>query len=882
MMASLNDVWEDTPDFLPNVQSVYAPADTNGFLGVEIGQPPPFQLPERRIGTIPNIPHYPRGNPSFQQLQTTGLSSPSGVLMNAWNGIDDAIPGSPFDEYFDNPSGAYPEDVISGAEPPFHNINSLRYEDGVLPSFGGEKQNSLYDPLRPHEFKPNKSTVLQSVMRAPPQPENNVFGDPSNYRELHERINSETKFTRGNGAFDGYNNYSGGQQEGFASGQYITERTGGLHPRTRYYPQTEYKKGLQMYGRMGNPTEATGMSPGSTWSEGTGPLGAFRENKNAAVYEYEREPMPTSADGEGHRGARFDEIYLRRRRDDGVAKREYVGPMHHPDYDKESLRLLNYNIRGKNSISREEVGFVGTDNLDRGSYQNSRVHLAQTKRNANSVDSRRVAQPYFRKEGAYQNVGVRLDQTNRNLISVDSRKVTAPHFKKDGAYQNVNVDLDQTLRNLVSTDSRGVQAPHFRKDAAYQNVNVDLNQTLRNLVSTDSRGVQAPHFRKDGAYQNVNVDLNQTLRNLVSTDSRTVQAPHFRKDGAYENVNVNLNQTLRNLVSTDSRGVQAPHFRKDGAYQNVNMNLDQTLRNLVSTDSRGVQAPHFRKDGAYQNVNVDLNQTLRNLVSTDSRGVQAPHFRKDGAYENVNVNLNQTLRNLMSTDSRGVQAPHFRKDGAYDNVQIDLDMTKRGLISNKDSRDVQAPYFRKDGAYDNVQIDLDATKRSLISNRDSRDVQAPHFRKDGAYDNVRIDLDVTKRSLISNKDSRNIQAPYFGKDAAYENVNIDLYGTNRQTTSRPMDGFPVINHDSVSDWRMNERINDACPRPTKKSEHVEFSSIRPPISHHDGDGTGAIQYILDFPNPVTRRVTKTMTQHIDPSLINAYKSNPYTIPITNS
>ena len=615
----------DYTDSLPTLQSIYGPDDTAPQMahpGVVYGHRIPYRA---RPGAHLFKHQYNSFTPNeVAERQNPGRIPATGTPERQHMGLQQrgpvaVAPSNYFDNAFGDPANVDPYDA-----------NSLRYEDGITPSFGSTTGKVLRrETLEPHLHKPAKREVLQNVMRLIPQPQRNVFGDPSMYTEEHERVLEQTKFTQGSGALDTFMPFEGsqtGQQVGFSSGQFITERYGGLHPRKRFYPSTEYKKGVQMYGRLGNPSEAIGKL-GSEWSEGVGPLGAYRMPANAHVSEYEREPMPTDAPGRNPVGARIGSVILKPTYRSETNK-PYMGQVNNEERAQEAYRLKGRYVKGKNSITREEVGFVGDDNLDRGTYQNVEFDLYPTNRMSTSVDSVNVAQPHFEKAGAYSTSEVVLYPTKRTTTSVPSEHVQRPEFEKAGAYTNVEFDLSATNRMSTSVGSENVAQPHFEKAGAYSTSWVELLGQNRDTTSVGSENVAQPHFEKAGAYSTSWVELLGQNRDTTSVGSENVARPEFAKDAAYQNVEFDLSATNRMSTSVGSEHGSRPTDDNRGtnsAYDAVYLDRggDQKWTNIYSRPANPILG---HDNSADWRMNERINpQRLRYTQKDDSTAIlQSP------------------------------------------------------------------------------------------------------------------------------------------------------------------------------------------------------------------------------------------------------------------
>lgn len=559
------------PDHLPNTQSVYASVDTEPILahpGVHEGYKVPHaQRPNATQTVLPQYHSY-TPQPMVNNLRvadpyriappmtsvphrhhTTTTASKLGRPLRQMGAMNsgDTLGGTQLQGTPQTNHGNYFEQAFgdTGHVSPYQS-NPLRYPDGITPSFGSNTGKVLRPEALPsHLYQPPKREQLQNIMRAPPQPQRDVFGAPQNYTEMHQRALEQRKLTSGNGALDTYTPYEGGQQEGFANGQYMTERHGGFHPRTRFYPSTEYKKGVQMYGRLGNPSDAIGR-PGSTFSQGVGPLGAMRMPRNVHVSEYEREPMPTHAVGHNPVGARIGSVILKPTYRSETT-RAYAGPVGQSERYQPYMRLKNRYVRPKNSISREEVGFVGRNGLDRGAYATTSVRLlGQNRDTTECVGSEHVQTPGLAtnsKPGAYSTSSAHLQGQNRDTTGrMGSEHVQTPGLatnSKPGAYSTSAVRLYNTNRSINSVGSEHVQTPGLAtnsKQGAYSTSAVRLYNTNRSINSVGSEHVQTPGLATNsarGAYSTSSVHLQGQNR-----DTTTVGSEHHTH-GAFENKGTN-------------------------------------------------------------------------------------------------------------------------------------------------------------------------------------------------------------------------------------------------------------------------------------------------------------------------------------------------------
>lgn len=374
------------------------------------------------------------------------------------------------------------------------------------------------------------------------------------------------------------------------------------------------------------------------------------------------------------------------------------------------------------------------------------------------------------------------------------------------------------------------------------------------------------------------------------TDFQVVLAPGTRANdkGAYQNVQFDLALNSRNFVSdVGSENVSQPGTRANdkGAYQNVEFDLKVLNRNLTMQDSIHVQQPGTQANdkGAYQNVEFDLKVLNRNLSQRDSIHIQQPGTKagEKGGYQNVEFDLKVLNKNLTMRDSIHVQQPgrQGNEKGAYQNIDVDLSATNR-MTTTMDSSHVQQAgsqaYDR--GAYQNIDVDVLALNRDTTGN--AQMIGAPHMDKIGSYANVEVDLDMTNRASYSGKEEK-VRAAYNptkGTNAAY-GMDVTDRPTNRSTVGYE-DGRaanPVLASNSVADWNMDERINNNEARYTKKYDLISTIDTWAPMTNR----TGAVQYDPHYPTSEVRRVVPNIVNYVNTSLIDAYRSNPYTLKITN-
>ena len=593
------------PDHLPTLQSVYAPIDTEPTLahpGVQGGYRVPnteraharlfqpqynaFTPHDEAQRMNPNnsdvdihtvTPHH-NHTPATRRLGQRGPFDTGFGDDSFFTSLEDNNTSSPpppqnyFDGVFGDPNTVDP-----------YSANPLRYEDGLTPSFGSNTGNVLRrETLPPHLHKPAKREVLQNVMRAPPQPQRDVFGAPIIHHEQHQRARENNKFTSGNGALDTYTPYEGNQQVGFGNGQYITPREGGFHPRRRFYPSTEYKKGLQLYGRLGNPSDAIGKL-GSTFAQGVGPLGAHRMPRNVHVSEYEREAMPTGAPGRNPVGCRIGNVILRPTYR-SETNRAHMGHANASERNQPSLRLKGRYVKGKNSVSREEVGFVGANDMNRGAYATSSVQLYNTNRQTTSRPSELSQIPGLATgsmRGAYSTSSVHLQGQNRDSTSVGSEHVQTPGLATGsmrGAYSTSEVELYDTNRVSTSVGSEHAQVPGLATDSmrgAYSTSSVHLQGQNRDSTTVGSEHKQHCYFPNKGTnpgYNALYLDrYTQKADNIHSRPANPVLAQNRNAD-IFMKSRINNHDDMRYTQKCELNAIlqaplRAPNSDRTGAMQ---------------------------------------------------------------------------------------------------------------------------------------------------------------------------------------------------------------------------------------------------------------------------------------------------------------------------
>lgn len=165
---------------------------------------------------------------------------------------------------------------------------------GILPNVKRGTGTKLPDPLPGHLFKPQKRELTDSEMFM-------VDGDfraaidPRMHQgvveEVGRRAREESKLNSGVGALNdwqlGDNPGSiAGPLRGFSTGEIKSEHTGGYHPRERIWRVDETRKGRNCHVLRPNPAAA------GAFALGPQTVGEVRQNRNADVREWGRDPMP--------------------------------------------------------------------------------------------------------------------------------------------------------------------------------------------------------------------------------------------------------------------------------------------------------------------------------------------------------------------------------------------------------------------------------------------------------------------------------------------------------------------------------------------------------------------------------------------------------------
>lgn len=186
---------------------------------------------------------------------------------------------------------------------------------GVMPKVGRGTGTMLPDPISGADLKPQKKENLDTDMFV-------ATGDslakrfdfnPIMTGESLRRAHEQSKYNSGSGALNYFSFINDEPQNkdgsvctdtnalfGFATGEVMSSREGGLHPRERFFRVPETKRGRNQHAlRPLNPTKAT-WHANSIYQSSTAPLGEVRMNRNADVRDYYRVPEETGGIARQH------------------------------------------------------------------------------------------------------------------------------------------------------------------------------------------------------------------------------------------------------------------------------------------------------------------------------------------------------------------------------------------------------------------------------------------------------------------------------------------------------------------------------------------------------------------------------------------------------
>jgi hypothetical protein len=165
-------------------------------------------------------------------------------------------------------------------------ITNSMMPHGLQPKFGRTPLTPLTpDPLDWMSFKPPKQTVYHVDLHGTPGNYHNVYGTKVQTEQMYDHIakghtKSDTLRGAGNDMWPG----QATSEYGFAQGEKMTLRTGGEHPRARYFRPLECTK-PQLYFDNWRVVDNSKIA---TYA----PTLGIRLPENADVKEYHRPPMP--------------------------------------------------------------------------------------------------------------------------------------------------------------------------------------------------------------------------------------------------------------------------------------------------------------------------------------------------------------------------------------------------------------------------------------------------------------------------------------------------------------------------------------------------------------------------------------------------------------
>lgn len=254
---------------------------------------------------------------------------------------------------------------------------------GVLPQVTRGTGLRYQDPLTPDQLKPKKHEIRTEDLWQPSGTPYVKGRQPIVHQQMQQRIEQrETKLAGGHGAGDGFSFHEPVVQpgphisigntdalSGYSNGEYMTPRSGGVHPRVRIFRVPETLRGrLDSQLVIDHPTHAVG-NPGSMYQTATAPLGEVRQPYNAFVTETYRPPeaergIKTNPMGHGivdmgvtHRG--------------GTEQTNWTGPMGSEARDRHARRIVDMYVKPKmTTIPHEESGPADAPRgVTRGAYE---------------------------------------------------------------------------------------------------------------------------------------------------------------------------------------------------------------------------------------------------------------------------------------------------------------------------------------------------------------------------------------------------------------------------------------------------------------------------------------------------------------------------------
>ena len=174
------------------------------------------------------------------------------------------------------------------------------------------------------------------------------------------------------------------------------------------------------------------------------------------------------------------------------------------------------------------------------------------------------------------------------------------------------------------------------------------------------------------------------------------------------------------------------------------------------------------------------------------------------------------------------------------------------------------------GPLESNRVNLRPTHRvCYLGHRNAYNDPAPNFpRGDNAVWNTQFIYNTSLKALTDGPGVTHPGNPLLARDSIADSVpghdHPSCWGTELYTHNQAVSGL-------CGD---NNRINPYNLRHTQKDTGLYFAINRP----FNSTRTLAPQY-TEYPKPVNRKVTPQIEMSIDPSLINPWYQNPYTIPV---
>lgn len=402
--------------------------------------------------------------------------------------------------------------------------NETPLELGALPNPSRSSGTMLRNPMSGHELKPPKREVEMQEIYTPEPNRRDVPGynravDITS--DLKTKIAQEAKLYHGTGALDswtlGGDSGPGNATRGFATGEIMTRRNGGQHPRERFYRFEENKRGRNQHEfRFLAPRVTT--QRGSVYGDSLGPLGELRLRQNSDVDTWYRPPEATDGLAPKPPITEFVELKIqdRDRGDDtypygnteiewaGQAfkttgpmealrennRMQYTRPKNLSEYDNSDYMVpyAHYNQRGAYAI-HDAFAMIDLDEQMTNRTLDESFHKPfQTE----TEDWELLTQPTELFEDLVENNNT-MNSSSVDYFWTPNTRVPAPHFGQRGSGPS-QFDYIDILRPSVDKDAGvfGRAAPPHRPDnfvadgSSFIRFN-DVESTLRYTPKGESR-----------------------------------------------------------------------------------------------------------------------------------------------------------------------------------------------------------------------------------------------------------------------------------------------------------------------------------------------------------------------------------------------------------